>query len=884
MGQKVSPPLIVILLLLVGTCVPVIVQAPLTWIEISTDRTDYFVGELVQAKVVIQYTTAVMPFTHAKIEWFDPLGVEIFNETLPLIPYEEDNKNRATAYSNWTADRTGENFRVFVNNSSAPVGDREAFFNVWDYGDFVYVESLSLSLSRPFYENNTVAKATATLDFLGNGTLLGDVNFTWTYPNSSLAFNQKVPAINTSTNGTVNVSSYWTVNFVGSPYTVEAVYEGVPPLSDTAFFEVIPIRVKTWWNDSIDTTDVQWREDDSPYGVCDNITIEESYTLTIEKGTTVRFCPNTGLTVKGTLDMQGEFTANITLTSYSYPAGRGDWKGVVYEGIDNGPPPVIKHVRVNYSERGFVFDSSPQTLVNVSIANASTSGMESYESDLWLSDITIFHSKQGIYAFDSTLNLFDSGIHYCEDAVVAEDSNGTIEGNMINNNGRRGVWVIHSSLVIRDNTLSGNVGNGIRLENSEDNLIEGNTISWSNFTVWSYNCTNMTFLDVQISNSIFGSFSFSSTQDVLVMESSISSQDEGFVIVTSAFDIVNSSIMAQTLNFRVEGPGSAITVLNCSFDDALVSIDPGSWLYVLNYLHVKVTTIEGVPLESASVTVTEDLVPWAPRLTGPDGWVKWMVVSHETFDGRDVEPEVTSVRLEASLSGYNITNALRVVDMSMTHTEVFQGYPVVIPIDGGAFDWLLLIAIIATVIPPAVVLTLFLLLRRRKKKEEKPAAPAEVSKPAKFEPKEGKGYIFTKDGLERSFATFAHEMGRGASGLCFTRTYPPDLKERYDLEESKILWLSRNIDEGGLLPTYLGGIIREAGEFLEKNKEKRCIILLDGLGYLIAQNSFGKALKLLHALKDNVAVASGMLFVPFNLQSVDEKQAAMLTSDLEVVK
>ena len=78
-------------------------------------------------------------------------------------------------------------------------------------------------------------------------------------------------------------------------------------------------------------------------------------------------------------------------------------------------------------------------------------------------------------------------------------------------------------------------------------------------------------------------------------------------------------------------------------------------------------------------------------------------------------------------------------------------------------------------------------------------------------------------------------------------------------------------------------ITNEVDKFLDENKDGRRLILLDGLEYLIAQNGFGKVLKLLNHLRDMMGVSNGTLLVPFDMKSVEEKEAAMLKADLEVV-
>ncbi|TET90334.1 MAG: DUF835 domain-containing protein [Methanomassiliicoccales archaeon] len=864
MDRSVSPLLVVAFLVLALYCVPATVQAPPApkSVLISTEKPDYFIGEQVQAMLVVTYAGAGQPpALDVQFEWLDPLGAMIFSQPASMTLYPAD--KYGAAFSNWTSIMIGQNFTVRGTHIDSSMSD-ESHFNVSTYDELAIVESLSLSISNTFYENNTVAKATATLGYLGNGAKLEDVSFEWRYPGSILAFSQNVTPPDGGLNGTVGVTNNWTVDTVGTDFEVEAIYRGVQPLNDIALFDVIPVRVKTWKNDSV-TGNITWMASGSPYGVCGNITVQHGSRLTIKPGTVVKFCPDTGITVRGALVMEGLRNSNITLTSYSYPSSRGDWKGVTFEDESDDISSIVNYVIAEYSQQAFVLKSSSPTVLSVSISNSSISGIEVWQSEVLLSAVNVTDSKRGIYALNSTLDLVNSEIIRCEDGVILEDSNGTLEGNWFHRNLNRGMWLVRSSPLVRNNMVTFNMNRGVRVENSHDVLIERNTIGWSNFTFDSFQSTDLTLSDNSISNGFSVGLSFWTSTNVLVE---------------------NSTISSSPTSFRVAG-GSIVTSLNCTFDDTLVTVTGGSRLHVDYFLHVQVVTVEGSALEDASLTVVVDDVPMTLGRTGSDGWINWLVVRHETFSGLLDDPDVTTVLLQVSKEGYNITNNNRAVNMSASRTEVFEGYPVSTPPDGDGNDGEIS-AIMAVIAAAIVVLAVFLLLlwairRRKRAKEPEEAQKAPASELLEFKVEEGKAYIITQDGPNRSFGRFIYEMEKGSKGLLFTRTYPSNLEKKYDLTGAKVFWLSRDTEKGGLMPTNLGLITNEVEKFLKEHKDGRRVILLDGLEYLIAQNDFGKVLKLVNYLKDTIGTNRGSLLIPFNLKTVEDKEAAMLTSDLEVV-
>ncbi|MEE9224437.1 MAG: DUF835 domain-containing protein [Thermoplasmata archaeon] len=782
------------------------------------------------------------------------MGIEIFNETKTMTLY--DNDRYAAAFSNWTANMTGTNFTVSGTHNIIPPESSEARFNVSTFEEIAVVDSLSITTNRPFYEKNTVAKATTTMGYLGNGSKLGNVTIEWRYPDSTLAFTENITSPDGGPNGTSVVDSFWRVDFVGTGFEVQAIYNGFQPLTDSATFEVIPERVSTWKNASI-TTNRTWAFSGSPYGVCDNITVQVGAKLTVEAGSVIRFCPDTGIIVRGALVMDGFPTSKINLTSYSYPSNRGDWKGVSFEPESDDSESLVNQVIMEYSQTGLVLNEASPTVTNVTVANSSISGMEVYLSYVHIVGAKITDSGRGIYAVDSTLHLWNSEILRCSDGVEMVDSNGTLQKNWIHHNTDRGIWLVRSNPWVWSNTILSNTNEGVRIDSSMDVLLTENTISGSTIGFYGFQSTGLILQENYISNAASVGIAAWTSDDFLVE---------------------NSTIASSLTSIRVTA-GSEVTTLNSTFDDNATFVSSGSRLYVDNYLHVRVMDTIGTPLEDASVTLTKDAVPGLIGYSGPDGWLKWNIVRYETFMG--INRSFTQVALDVNLDGYNITNSPRDVNMSVSHTEDFTGQQVAPPNGNGGIDpFLMMIIGVVGGIIAALAVFFFIFPKRRKKKAEEPEE--EIGAP-EFDLEEGKAYIVTKDGPSRGFDKFVSEIGDGASGLCFTRTYPKNLEKSFDLEKAKVLWLSRDVDKGGLIPTNLGLITNEVDKFLDKNTDGRRLILLDGLEYLIAQNGFGKVLKLLNHLRDRMGVSNGTLLIPFDMKSVEEKEAAMLRADLEVV-
>ncbi|MDX1534012.1 MAG: DUF835 domain-containing protein [Thermoplasmata archaeon] len=140
----------------------------------------------------------------------------------------------------------------------------------------------------------------------------------------------------------------------------------------------------------------------------------------------------------------------------------------------------------------------------------------------------------------------------------------------------------------------------------------------------------------------------------------------------------------------------------------------------------------------------------------------------------------------------------------------------------------------------------------------------------------GEAYLVTQ-GQNRAMKVFTQELSKGHPGLCITRTYPDKLKESWDLDGSKVYWLT---DEG----TKAKGAVRSLADmearvdkFLEG--EEKGIILLDGLEYLFVQYSFTEVMKLLQGMRDAMPATGARLIIPIDLLALVRRQRALLTRE-----
>ncbi len=141
-------------------------------------------------------------------------------------------------------------------------------------------------------------------------------------------------------------------------------------------------------------------------------------------------------------------------------------------------------------------------------------------------------------------------------------------------------------------------------------------------------------------------------------------------------------------------------------------------------------------------------------------------------------------------------------------------------------------------------------------------------------------YLIPEERSARSYQLFRKAIGEGMPGYCVTRTFPEKVRERYELGNIPILWLSNVAKEEAVRPKDLEKLSLSLEEFLS---EEGGIILLDGIEYLITNNNFITVLKLIQSLRDQVAINRSILLLSINPSTMDSHQINLLKREVDSV-
>lgn len=159
---------------------------------------------------------------------------------------------------------------------------------------------------------------------------------------------------------------------------------------------------------------------------------------------------------------------------------------------------------------------------------------------------------------------------------------------------------------------------------------------------------------------------------------------------------------------------------------------------------------------------------------------------------------------------------------------------------------------------------------------EKPAEPEDD----KIKLKSSFTYLITEDRSSKTYQLFKDTIEKGMPGYCVTRTFPEKIRERYQLGETPILWLSNVAKEDAVRPKDLEKLSLSLEEFLSSQGG---IVLLDGIEYLITNNNFITVLKLIQSLRDQVAINRSIMLLSVNPSTMDDHQINLLRREVDSV-
>lgn len=143
----------------------------------------------------------------------------------------------------------------------------------------------------------------------------------------------------------------------------------------------------------------------------------------------------------------------------------------------------------------------------------------------------------------------------------------------------------------------------------------------------------------------------------------------------------------------------------------------------------------------------------------------------------------------------------------------------------------------------------------------------------------GFSYLVEEERADNCFKVLEKLASDAFKGLCITRSNPKQISDIYHFKNVSMLWLTdRESSAEETISPSLENMIYVAEEFLDTNT--KAVILLDGIEYLISNNSFNPVLRFIRRLKDRVSETESIFLIAISPETMNEQELKLLEREI----
>jgi hypothetical protein len=132
----------------------------------------------------------------------------------------------------------------------------------------------------------------------------------------------------------------------------------------------------------------------------------------------------------------------------------------------------------------------------------------------------------------------------------------------------------------------------------------------------------------------------------------------------------------------------------------------------------------------------------------------------------------------------------------------------------------------------------------------------------------------------KCFEILSDRIVDGFNGLCITRSNPGELKKNFPLD-IPFIWLTNQKNDEYLTTNDIKDLTLKVRQFLKKNKKS--VVLLDRIDYLINMFGFNEFLRLVYSLNDEIAGKDILLMINVNPSVLKGTELALLEQELREI-
>jgi two-component system cell cycle response regulator len=144
----------------------------------------------------------------------------------------------------------------------------------------------------------------------------------------------------------------------------------------------------------------------------------------------------------------------------------------------------------------------------------------------------------------------------------------------------------------------------------------------------------------------------------------------------------------------------------------------------------------------------------------------------------------------------------------------------------------------------------------------------------------GTCYLVKGKEVGTSYRLFQEFVERGTPGLCITRIYPEKVRSRYSLASVPVWWISDSPGDRHFAPTSVSGLAKLIETFIDDHPDG-CVVLLDGVEYIMNNVGFDKHLLFIEHMNEYVMPRRAIVLVTVDPDCFQPSEFARLGRFLE---
>ncbi|WP_457752401.1 DUF835 domain-containing protein [Thermococcus sp.] len=134
--------------------------------------------------------------------------------------------------------------------------------------------------------------------------------------------------------------------------------------------------------------------------------------------------------------------------------------------------------------------------------------------------------------------------------------------------------------------------------------------------------------------------------------------------------------------------------------------------------------------------------------------------------------------------------------------------------------------------------------------------------------------------LSKNLHGIAKNLMVGRAALIISRDPPEKVKEKFGVQQTPILWLTKLSGENKVHPHRLEYLTQTLVDFMKKDPNEK-LIVLGGIEYLILELGFQPVFKFLTTIKDHAILNNTIVVVPLDEKTLDKKELTILEREFQ---